>query len=112
MGLDIFIQSFTSDNLPRLLSSSIFLYSSALHIMVKYLNLEHSIKNVFFLKYRMKHFACDKISAQISSFPQGQEWNGSKLAFSQLAGIPSVAPQLVNCFWPCRPAYITVFYWV
>ncbi len=46
----------------------------------------------------MKHFVSDKISAQVSSFPQGQEWNGSELAFSQLTGIPSVAPQLVNYF--------------
>jgi hypothetical protein len=36
--------------------------------MVNYLNLEHSVPNVFFLKYRIKHFVSDQISAQVSSF--------------------------------------------
>jgi hypothetical protein len=35
-------------------------------------NLEHSTQKVFFLKYRIKGFASDEISLQVSSSLQGQ----------------------------------------
>ncbi len=37
----------------------------SLHLMVKYLNLEHTVLNIFFLKYRIKCSASYGISAQV-----------------------------------------------
>ncbi len=42
------------------------LYSLVLHTMVKYLSLNIMYGHFPFLKYRMKHFASDEISAQVS----------------------------------------------
>jgi hypothetical protein len=36
----------------------------------KYLKPKHSVQDVFFSKGRIKHFATDKISAQVSFFPK------------------------------------------
>ncbi len=50
-----------------------------MHIMVKYLNLVHSVLNIFFFQCRIKCFSSDKISAQVSFFYQGWEmkhWAG------------------------------------
>ena len=46
-------------------------------------------------KCRLKLFAYDEISVQVSFFSQGQEWNIAELAFSQLADILSVASEIV-----------------
>jgi hypothetical protein len=64
-----------------------------MHIMVKYLNLEHSIQNISFLKYRIKHFSSEKMSAQVSFFSRGLDWNITELALFQLADILSVTLQ-------------------
>jgi hypothetical protein len=76
-------------------SWSILLYSSALPIMMKYHNIEHSIQKVFFLKYGIKGFASDEISMQVSSSLQGQGWNFAVLALSKLTDIPSVIPYMI-----------------
>jgi hypothetical protein len=56
--------------LTKLRSRPIFLYSSSLYLVMKYLNPEHSVQNVFFLKYRIK---CFVIYAQVSFSSQGPE---------------------------------------